>query len=155
MCLIEATPPTETTPQNAGLNGETSKVKKGTKFCCELYLAKEDGSNYQLEITIPAWLLVIIPLRGLFAQAQGFPSLISKELPPPLQTLNSVGRCFKIGFLDFGCFLGPTSKIRGMFLEIVVESNWNSFDSIRKFAIRLIRKGKKYLNLMKINSKFV
>ena len=32
----------------------------------------------------------------------------------------------------------------------------NSFDSIRKFAIRLIRKGKKYSkNSMKINSKFV
>ena len=33
---------------------------------------QEDGSNYQLEITIPAWLLVIIPLGGLFAQALGF-----------------------------------------------------------------------------------
>ena len=32
----------------------------------------------------------------------------------------------------------------------------NSFDTIRKFAIRLIRKGKKYSkNSMKINSKFV
>ena len=32
----------------------------------------------------------------------------------------------------------------------------NSFNSIRKFAIRLIREGKKYSkNLMKINSKFV
>ena len=32
----------------------------------------------------------------------------------------------------------------------------NSFNSIRKFAIRLIRKGKKYLiNSMKINSKFI
>ena len=80
--------------------GLKRKFRRGTKFCCELYLAKEDGSNYQLEITIPAWLLVIIPLRGLFAQAQGFPSLISKELPPSLQMLNSVGRCFS----DFGCF---------------------------------------------------
>ena len=41
---------------------------------------------------------------------------------------------------------------------IGVESNWNSFEirSIRKFAIRLIWKGKKYSkNSMKINSKFV
>ena len=39
-----------------------------------------------------------------------------------------------------------------------VESNWNSFEirSIRKCAICLIRKGKKYSkNSMKINSKFV
>ena len=39
-----------------------------------------------------------------------------------------------------------------------VESNWNSFEirSIRKFAIRLIRKRKKYSkNWMNINSKFV
>ena len=43
-------------------------------------------------------------------------------------------------------------------LKLGVESNWNSFEirSIRKFAIRLIRKGKKYSkNSMKINSKFV
>ena len=41
-------------------------------------------------------------------------------------------------------------------LNLGVESNWNSFDSIWKFAICLIRKGKKYSkNSMKINSKFV
>ena len=43
-------------------------------------------------------------------------------------------------------------------LKLGVESNWNSFEicSIRKFAIQLIRKGKKYSkNSMKINSKFV
>ena len=43
-------------------------------------------------------------------------------------------------------------------VRLGVESNWNLFEirSIRKFAIRLIRKSKKYSkNLMKINSKFV
>ena len=44
--------------------------------------------------------------------------------------------------------------------EIGMESNWNSFwnsfDSIRKFAIWLIRKGKHYSkNLMDCNSKFI
>ena len=40
---------------------------------------QDDGSNYQLEITIPAWLLVIIPLGGLFAQALGFPLISSSK----------------------------------------------------------------------------
>ena len=53
-----------------------------------------------------------------------------------------------------------TGKIHTFKMVVVlgVELNWNSFEicSIRKFAIRLIRKGKKYSkNSMKINSKFV
>ena len=53
-----------------------------------------------------------------------------------------------------------TNSIKEARIEITggvkLEFVQNSFDSIRKFAIRLIRKGKKYSkNSMKINSKFV
>ena len=53
-------------------------------------------------------------------------------------------------FMCFKCFLEISRASRG--LEFV----WNLLDSIPKFAIRLIRQGKKYSkNSMKITSKFV